>query len=209
PGIVHLGFTGGAASDLTADAIGAAKPAGGGGDRLAADSVPDVLPERRMDPEQGNAGAPRSRGRRQVRRRLGAEHPGQGGQVRGGDDCDPRVDAPAVMRLDTLGAPLADGDARDGRVDQAVPAVIRDERGQSGWQGPGSPDRRRPAELEPPAGDADGEGTGAPAGRRLEGGEAHPQHYAARALGLELLVNYIPGGRPAERVVRDPAGVGA
>src|ERR1700761_3691024 len=40
PGIVHLGFTGGAASDLTADAVRAAEPGGGGGDPLAAESVP-------------------------------------------------------------------------------------------------------------------------------------------------------------------------
>src|ERR1700761_5849395 len=107
------------------------------------------------------------------------------------------------MRLDTVGAPLADEDARDGRVDHDVTAVICDERGQSGWQSTRSPDRRRPTELEPPAGDADREGTGATAGRRLEGGEAHPQQHAARDLVLELLMDHVPGALPAERVVRD------
>src|SRR6266851_4730378 len=58
PGIVHLGFTGGATSDLTADAVRAAEPTRGGGDRPAADSVPDVLSERRMDGEQGNSRSP-------------------------------------------------------------------------------------------------------------------------------------------------------
>ena len=78
PGIVHLGFTSGAASDLTADAVRAAEPTGGGGDPLAADSVPDVLSERRMDGEQGNSRLPRSRGRRQV---LGALPPSISGRA--------------------------------------------------------------------------------------------------------------------------------